>query len=203
LSSIAPSGLAIFSFQSNGITVSEAGVPAQPAGTAFRLYAESLGDFDHNASGSTRTGLAVANTSSQATTVIAEVLNLDGTSGLIGTIAIPGNGQTALYLNQIPGIQTLLTPFRGMLRLTSFAPITVVGLRARYNERTDQLISTTPPSNESIPPPVSGIFFPHFADAGGYTTQFVLFGGQPGDTPSGTLEFVSQSGAAMSLVIRQ
>jgi hypothetical protein len=203
LNSSAPSGLAIFSFQSRGITVSEASVPAQPPGTAYRLYAESLGDFDHNAAGSTRTGLAIANTSAQATTVIVEVLNLDGSSGLIGTMAIPGNGQTALYLNQIPGIQTLLTPFRGMLRLTSFTPITVVGLRARFNERTDQLITTTPPANESVAPPVFGIFFPHFADAGGYTTQFVLFGGQPRETPSGTLQFVSPTGAAMSLVIRQ
>jgi trimeric autotransporter adhesin len=199
----APSGLAIFSFQSHGVTVSEAGVPAEPAGSAFRVFVESFSDFDHGASGSTRTGLAIANTSSRATTVIVEVKNLDGSTGLIGTLAIPGNGQTSLFLNQIPGIKTLLTPFRGMLRLTSFAPITVVGIRARYNERNDLLITTTPAGNENLPPPASGIYFPHFADAGGYITQFLLFSGQPGQTPSGTLQFVSQDGGAMNLVIRQ
>src|SRR5262249_42883933 len=139
----APSGLAIFSFKSRGVTVSEAGIPAQKAGEAFRIYAESEGDFDKNAAGSTRTGLAIANTSSQSTVVIVEVNNLDGSSGLIGTINIPANGQTSLFLNQIPGIQTLVTPFHGILRLSSFTPVTIVGLRARYNERNDLLITTT------------------------------------------------------------
>jgi len=198
-----PAGLTIFSFQNRGITVSEAGVASASPGSAFRLFVESFGDFDQAASGSTRTGLAIANTSPQTTTVIVEVKDLDGSTGLIGTISIPGNGQTSLFMNQILGIQTLLTPFRGMLQLTSFAPITIVGLRARYNERNDLLITTTPPGNESIPPPSSGLYFPHFADAGGYSTQFVLFSGQPGETSSGTLQFVSQAGGTVNLVIRQ
>jgi hypothetical protein len=195
-----PAGLAIFAFQNGGVTVSEAGVPAASPGSAFRVFAESSGDFDHGAVGSTRTGLAIANTSPQATTVIVEVKNLDGNTGLIGTLSIPANGQKALFLNQIPGIQSLLTPFRGMLELTSFAPITIVGLRARYNERNDLLITTTPPGNEDVPPPSSGLYFPDFADAGGYTTQFVLFSAQPGQRPSGTFQLVPQAGAVVKLV---
>ena len=198
-----PTGLVIFSFKSGGITVSEAGVSAEPAGTAFRVFGESFGNFDQGGSGSTRTGLAIANTSSQPTTVVVEVKNLDGNSGLIGTIPIPGNGQASLFLNQIKGIESLLTPFRGMLRLTSFTPVTVAGIRARFNERRDLLITTTPPGNENQSPPASGIYFPHFADAGGYTTQFILFPADPGQTSSGTLQFMSQAGGAMSLVIRQ
>ena len=196
-----PAGLAIFSFQNRGVTVSDAGVPAAPPGSAFRVFVESFGDFDQAAAGSTRTGLAIANTSPQATTVVVEVKGLDGNTGLIGTLSIPGNGQTSLFLNQIPGIQTLLTPFRGMLQLTSFAPIAIVGLRARYNERNDLLITTTPPGDEGVPPPVSGLYFPHFADAGGYSTQFILFSAQPGQTPSGTLQLVSKAGEAVNLVL--
>jgi hypothetical protein len=169
---------------------------------AFWLYAESSGDFDHGAPGATRTGLAIANPSSQPTTVIVEVRNLDGNAGLVGTIPVPAKGQTSLLLNQIPGIETLLTPFHGMLRLTSLAPVTIVGLRARYNERNELLITTTPPANESAPPPASGLFFPHFADAGGFSTQFVLFDGQTGQSSSGTLQFMSQAGDPMNLVIK-
>jgi sugar lactone lactonase YvrE len=197
-----PAGLAIFSLQSRGITVSLTGIPAAPAGSAFRVFAESFGDFDRSAVGSVRTGLAIANTSAQATVVLVEVKTLSGDTGLVGTISVPGNGQASLFLSQIPGIDTLLTPFRGMLRLTSLTPITVAGIRARYNERNDLLVTTTPPGNESITPPASGVYFPQFADAGGYNTQFVLFSGQPGQTSSGSLQFVSQSGAAMNLVIR-
>jgi hypothetical protein len=76
----------------------------------------------------------------------------------IGTLGIPANGQTSLFLNQIPGIQTLVSPFRGMLELTSFDPITIIGLRAQYNERTDVLITTTPPADESVPPSASNVF---------------------------------------------
>jgi len=202
-STSAPSGLSIFSFQNLGVTVSEAGVPAAPPGSAFRVFVESSGDFDHAADGSMRTGLAIANTSPQATSVIVEVKSLRGDTGLIGTLTIPGNGQRSLFLNQIPGIQTLLTPFRGMLQLTSFAPITIVGLRARYNERNDLLITTTPAGDVGMPPPASGLYFPHFADAGGYSTQFVLFSAQPGQRPTGTLQLVPQAGGAVNLVLSQ
>jgi hypothetical protein len=198
-----PAGSIIFSFQNRGVTVSEAGVPAASPGSAFRVFVEASGDFDQGAAGSTRTGLAIANTTPQATSVVVEVKNLDGNTGLIGIVSIPGNGQKALFLNQIPGIQTLLTPFRGMLQLTSFAPITITGLRARYNERNDLLITTTPPGDESIPPPASGLYFPHFATAGGYSTQFVLFSAQPGQRPSGTFQLVPQAGESVNLALSQ
>lgn len=198
-----PDGLTIFSFQNRGVTVSEAGVSAASPGSAFRVFVESFGDFDRAAAGSMRTGLAIANTSPQATIVVVEVKNLDGNTGLIGTLSIPGNGQTSLFLNQIPGIQTLLTPFSGMLQLTSFAPITLVGLRGRYNERNDLLITSTPPGDDAVPPPASGMYFPHFAAAGGYSTRFVLFSAQPGQRPSGTLQLVPQAGGAVNLVLGQ
>ena len=41
----APSGPAIFSFRNGGITVTEAGVLAEPTGTAFRLYTEASGSI--------------------------------------------------------------------------------------------------------------------------------------------------------------
>jgi sugar lactone lactonase YvrE len=104
----APSGLAIFSFRNGATTVAEAGVPAVPAGTAFRLYAEASGDFSHSAAGSIQTGLAVANTSTNAATVTLELSKLDGSStGLTGTRPVPANGQVAVFLNQITGFGSL------------------------------------------------------------------------------------------------
>jgi hypothetical protein len=199
-----PSGLAIFSYQYHGITLSEAGVQAQPAGTDFLLYAEAVGDFDHGAPNSTRTGLAIANTSSQDTTVIVGVSGFNGTVGLTGTVKVPANGMTSLLLNQIPEIQTLLTPYHGILQISSLpeAPVTIVGIRARYNERQDLLITTTPPANDAIQPLAPGMFFPHFADGGGYTTQFILYDSTAGPISAGAVNFVSQSGQAMSLVIQ-
>jgi hypothetical protein len=192
--SVVPSGLAIFSFRKAGITVSEAGVPAGTAGAAFRLYAEAIGSI--------QTGIAVANTSSNAATVAVEVTRLDGSSiGLTGTISIPANGQAAVFLNQVQGLGSLQTPLQGVLRLSSSAPIAATGLRSRYNERNDFLITTTPPTNESAPPSSSALFFPHIADSGGYTTQFILFSGRPG-SPAGNVQFFSQTGGALNVTLQ-
>ena len=74
--SIAPSGLAVFSFTTRGKTVSEAGVSALPAGSAFRVYVESSGMPEQI--GSIRTGLAITNAADTANTVTLEVTDLDG-----------------------------------------------------------------------------------------------------------------------------
>jgi hypothetical protein len=191
-SGTAPSGLVVFSFQNGGITVSEAGVPAVTAGTAFRTYAEF--------NGSIQTGIAVANTSSNDATITLDVTNLDGSSkGLTGTLRIPANGQTAMFLNQIDGFASLQAPFQGLLRLSSSSPIVVTSLRGRYNERGDFLMTTTPALNEATPASSAPVFFPQIADSGGFTTQFILFSGQPGSGSSGTIQYFSQAGGALNL----
>jgi len=195
-----PSGVVVFSFKNQGVTVSEAGVQAEPAGTAFRVYAESLGNF--GSVGSIRTGLAVANTSPYSTGVVVEVENLDGSTGLVGVISLPPYGQKSVFLDQIPGLEYLVSTFQGVLRLSSYTPFVVAGLRGRFNERNDLLITTTPPANENAPPRVGDMFFPHIVDAGGYSTQFVLLSGQPAQPASGVLRLYSQSGPALNLILR-
>ena len=78
----------------------------------------------------------------------------------------------------------------------------MIGLRERYNERNDFLVTTTPPVNEAVPPSTSALFFPHIADSGGYTTQFILFSAQPGSSSSGTMQLFSQTGGALNVTIQ-
>ena len=130
-----------------------------------------------------------------------ELTDLDGTpTGLTGSASVPGNGQIALFLNQIEGFEFLMLPFRGVLRIStgSSSGVSVVGLRGRYNERTDFLITTTPPSNEADAARTGEFLFPHLVDSGGYTTQFVLFSGT-GLTSAGTVSFHEQSGGSLDL----
>ena len=60
-------------------------------------------------------------------------------------MTLAANSQVGTFLSQIPGFQYVSLPFQGLLRLTSSTPIAVVGLRGRYNERGDFIITTTPP----------------------------------------------------------
>ncbi|HYK92147.1 MAG TPA: SBBP repeat-containing protein [Acidobacteriota bacterium] len=192
----APSGLAIFSYMNLGVTVAEAGAPAAGTGSAFRMYVEASGG-----EGSIQTGIAVANPSTSPAPLTFELSTLSGTgTGHVGTSTVPAKGQIALFLKQIPGFESLPSPFRGVLRVSTkstAAKVSVIGLRGRYNERHDFLITTTPPSNEATPASVAELIFPHFVRGGGYTTQFVLFSGSAGQSSSGVLRFYSQAGQAL------
>jgi hypothetical protein len=192
-----PVGVAVFSFKNAGVTVSDAGVQPVAPSSAFRMYAESAG--------SVQTGIAIANPSANAAPVTFELTTLSGASlGLTGSATVPANGQTSMFLNQIQGFSALPNPFRGVLRLStsSAGGISVVGIRGRYNERGDFLITTTQAVDESRPAPATELFFPHFADGGGYTTQFILFNGSADQASAGSLRFFTQSGQPLSLTVR-
>ena len=189
----APIPLVVFSFRPAGITLSEAGVGAA-TGTAFRMYVESFGV--EGSPGNIQSGIAIANNTAANAAVTLELTNLNGSSAGLpspASLTVPAGGHTAQFLGQFfPGLRG---PFRGILRVsTTSAGIAVVGLRARYNERSDFLITTTPPANEASPLGSAELYFPHLADGGGYTTQFILFSGTEGQSASGSLILVQQSG---------
>ena len=109
-----------------------------------------------------------------------------------------------LYLKDAVSTNKLASPFQGVLRISTTATggISVVGLRGRYNERGDFLITTTQPNNESTAASSTELFFPHFADGGGYTTQFILYNGSTDQSSSGSLRFFNQTGQTLSLSVR-
>jgi len=198
----APSGLVVFSYRNAGVTVAESGVPALPSASTFRLYAEASGDFNAAAVGSIQTGFAIANPSFSPASVSFELTTLDGTStGLTGSAVVPANGQIAMFLNQIDGFQSLPQSFRGLLRVSG-SGIFVVGLRGRYNQRQDFLITTTSPVDEASLLTGAEYVFPHLADGGGYTTQFILYSGIANQTSSGSVRFFGQLGQPLNLSLQ-
>jgi hypothetical protein len=187
-----PEGTAIFSYKTRGVTVSQAGIASSAGGKAFRMYAEVAAD-------SIRTGVAVNNTTSTEAEVNFELTRMDGTStGLRGSVKVPAHGQRGIFLNEIAGLQSLSAPFSGIMRITSATNITASGLRTRLNERGSFLFTTTAARSE-LEPAANQLVFPHIADGGGYTTQFILFSGSAGQPQSGDLEFHSQSGGTLSI----
>ena len=194
---VAPSSLVVFSYKPAGITVSEAGVPGI-LGSAFRMYVETTAG---GASiGTIQSGVAIANTASTAATVTLELTGLDGASAASPVlITVPGNGQIARFVHEL--FPTLALPFKGVLRISGGASsgMSITGLRARYNERGDFLITTTPPSNEGNALTSAELLFPHLVNGGGWTTQFILFSGSAGQSSNGNLRFFKQDGTAFNL----
>jgi hypothetical protein len=175
----APTSAALFFFERNEVIVSEAGVAGMPAGTAFRTYAEAAGS--DNEAGFVETGLAIANPSTIPAVVTLELKTMGGQPvGLPVMFTLPGNGQVAKFISHL--FPTLVKPFRGFLRVTSTAPVSVTSLLCRYNERLDFLFTTTPPRNELEAASGSQLVFPHIASGGGFATQLVIFGNGTADT---------------------
>ena len=198
--SIAPSGLVVFSFTVGGKTVSEAGVPALPAGSAFRVYVESSGMPEQI--GSIRTGLAITNAADTANTVTLEVTDLDGTLAADPyTLPLPPSGQVAKFIDEF--FDSLPENFSGVLRVTSTADVAIVGLRLRYNDRGELKMTTTPPSNETDPPTKAYLYFPHIVDSAWWSTQFILFNRFAGQTSSGALSFIDADGESWILPTTQ
>ena len=195
----APIPLVIFSYRPAGtITVSEAGVPSI-SGNALRVYVESAGSI--------QSGIAIANNSPMPASVTFELTNLDGsTTGLPAPISgtLPASGHTARFLSQMfPGLPG---SFKGILRVsTASSGISVVGLRSRYNERNDFLITTTPPAIETAPSSSGELVLPHLADGGGYSTEFIFFSAAStggGGSSSGSLLLFNGSGQSLSLTLK-
>jgi hypothetical protein len=189
----APSGLVIFAVQNSGVTVSTTSVPAMPQGTAFRIYAESIGTI--GSVGSIQSALAISNPSSTPVMARLNIFNMDGSpTGISRWIYIPAGGQIAKYVDELVNLPN---NFKGVVKLSTATPVVVTSLRTRYNERRDLLVTTTPPWDEADPPITGEMDFPHVINGGGYTTQLVLIA--PGSySSSGKLSLMSQSGAPLT-----
>ena len=148
-----------------------------------------------------RSGIALTNSSGAPTTVSLELTDLDGTAtGATESLTIPASGHIARFIDEF--FPALTTPFAGILRIASTAPdIAAVGLRLAINPRDDILVTTTPPVDENAAPTASGLFFPHFVDSGGWTTQVILFSGSTGQSASGVIRFTGQDGQPLRLSV--
>jgi hypothetical protein len=189
-----PATFAIFSYRAGSVTVASASVPAIRTGSAFRMFIERSGQ-------SLQSGVAIANPSANPAVVNFEVTNLDGQSvGLTGSITIGPARQVSLFVNEIPGLQSVPLQFRGVLRITSpSGGLAITGLRGRINERGEFLITTTPPLSEADLPSTGELIVPHLVDSGGYTTQLILYGAYAGQNSAGLIQFFAQTGIGLEL----
>ena len=200
-----PHAHAILSRTAGGVLIFQTSVEGQLPLRSFRVYAESVGDFDAGIAGSTRSSVALANPAQTPVTVRLELRGLDGTLlRLSQPFAVPPVGQVAMFLNQVPGFETMTAPFEGILRITvtSGSGVTGSGFRAIFNERGNTLITTTGPLSENAGVP-GQIVFPHIAEGGGYTTQIIVISGTAGESNSGLLSFFNQQGSPLNLTLAE
>jgi hypothetical protein len=192
-----PTALAIFRYNTNGVTVSEAGVPSVVPSTAFRMYEYDCGEYV----GQIQTGIAITNPGTSSATVTVALTGLNGAAaGFSTTLIVPPSGQVARFMREL--FPTLPFPFHGVARISSSSAIAVTALRGDYNGRNDFLITTALPTNENASASTAEVIFPHLVNLGGYTTEFVLYSGVSGQTSSGVMSFYTQNGTPLSLELQ-
>jgi hypothetical protein len=194
----APSALAVLSSQTGNTVVSEAGVSGTPLGNTFRMYVEVAGNLAATERGSISTGVALANPGASPAVVNVELFNTEGAStGLRGSLTIPPSAQKANFVHDIAGLNNLPLPFTGTMRIVSDKPISILGIRGRYNEASNFLMTTLPAFSEG---PVTNAerVFPHLADGGGFTTQFILMNTNSGGS-TGVIKYFNGRGQPLGL----
>ncbi len=168
-----PSGIAIFQFRdSEGVLVSEAGIPASEPLQEGRIFAEVNGPVN--------TGLAIANPNDTPAGINFFFTDTDGERFAEGYIELGPHRQIAKFLDQEPFNSGEVES--GTFTFTSSAPIAVIALRGLTN-RDGEFLMTTLPVAPLAPPrsaytsyrgPSDTVYFPHFTDGNGWVTQVIL-----------------------------
>jgi hypothetical protein len=178
-----PPALAIISYRQNGVLISEVGIPASAP--------QSVGRFNVEFTPSINTGFAVANPNDSEATVSFFFTDTNGRDSGKGALKVASHGQIARFLDETPFNASGLT--NGTFTFSSNIPVAAVAIRGRVNERSEFLMTPLPIANPDNTTTVT-VFFPHFADGGGWTTHFDLVN-PTNATISGTFTFVNQAGS--------
>ena len=127
-------GVSMIGLRTNGVLVTEGGVPASPAVPSGRIYAEV-----HN---TVNTGLALSNSSGLDATISYYFTDAAGTDFGSGSFRLLAYHQIAAFLNQAPF--NLSVDLQGTFTFTSTVPVGALALRGIFNERSEFVFTTLP-----------------------------------------------------------
>ncbi|MBZ5535622.1 MAG: hypothetical protein LAO31_06670 [Acidobacteriia bacterium] len=181
---------AIFGFTQSGILTSEASISASSPMTAARLVVDfSLADGRYS-------GVAVSNPSDGSLTLSVQLNDAEGSETACPEQSLPGKGHFAMFASQLcPDISD---PFLGTLTLTSSTPFVATTLLWGTNSHGEPLFNSLPVADPTLPPQGNVLFFPHFADGGGFTSELLLMNLTP-SAIAGTVSFFSDNGQPAAL----
>jgi hypothetical protein len=191
-----PSGAVIFGGSSTtGGLASQAGVLNAVPTTQARLYIERAPAPPLNRN----TGIALVNYNGPSTSanVTLSLTSLDGTFNQATTLTVPPNGHVAKFIDQLYDTGVVPGNFRGMLTLTSNAPIALITLRLTANQIGDNLYSTLPVANLNVPP-VGNQYLVQIVNGGGYATQIILIN-TSGSDGSVRVSFMDDNGNVVAV----
>jgi hypothetical protein len=188
-SMLMPVGLGIFSFTSKKVMISETGIAAAVSTNHARLYMDLSDKLSM--------GIALANPGGTPMSVNVSAFKSDGTTGAGNSqepLKLEVNGHAAMFVDGL--VKDLPADFKGVLDVSSKDSFAALTLRCHTNER-DEFLMTTFPIADPNRPALAPILFPHFAEGGGYGTEFIFL--SPGGPSSISLEMFGETGNPIDL----
>ncbi len=207
-----PYATAVFRFRQNGVTVSEAGVPASPPTTQARVFIEYRSETaptpGQSGSGAVdiNTGIAAVNTGSATANIALALRALDGSILATGHGTLPAGRHFSKFVDQLKDIASdFIFPAGfssdlhfGSLEISSDQPLSLLAVRGAVNQRNEFLTTTTPVADMTQLLSNSAVYFPQVADGGGYSSSLLLMNTSAG-TESGILQILDNDGNPMAV----
>lgn len=147
---------------SNGILITEAGVPASSELRSGRIYAET--------SPTVSTGIALSNLTSQDAVVAYYFTDAMGNDFGSGSFPLAANHQMSGFLNE--SMFNGPTGFQGSFTFFSTVPLGAIAIRGFTNERAEFLFTTVPVAPVSVSN--TAAVLPEFVDGPGWVTSLIL-----------------------------
>jgi sugar lactone lactonase YvrE len=186
--STAPAGTIVFRFVKDDTVVTEAAVAAVRATTLSRIYVDYIGS---------RTGFAIANSSQQAANVTFRLLDRYGVEESTTTLSLAAGAHTAKFADEL--FPNVADGFTGLMEIQSPVAIAPVTLKLHVNSRFDQILTTLPVADLTLPASSAPVILPQIAIGQGFSTRLIFL--HPGSVSdaNGQMRFVQSDGTPMSV----
>ncbi len=172
----APAGAALLQLRDGQGLVTEAGVEVTNAGSAARVFVDTVG---------TRTGMAIANSSNVAAEVDLTLVDRFGFQQAESQRTLLAGGHLAVFVDELFG--PLAPGFTGTIDLRSETPVAVTSLKLTLNARAQQVLTTLPVVRPGSL--ATATLFPQVVLGGGFSTRLILINGETGLSAAGTIAF--------------
>jgi len=161
--STAPVAGAVFTYTQGGLLMAATGVSATTPARRLRFFFDRTTGHD--------TGFAIVNASDSAARFELSVRFTSGSAGSRSSQTLSSRNHMARFVSQ--ALSGLSTGTRGFIEVSSDAPIAMIALRSTVSG-TRTLLSTIPVEDLDVSPPAGPLYFPHRAQGGGFSTEFIL-----------------------------
>jgi hypothetical protein len=208
---VVPFATGAFGLTQNGVVVSEAGVPTSVPTRSARIFVDrrtvpappdrlDAGTIDIN------TGVALVNLGPAPANLRFTLRDRAGATLATGEGTLDSGAHAAKFVDQLrdlapnftfPGNFAASVQF-GSLEIGSDQPLAILALRLTLNQRGETLLTTTPLADLAAAPSSAPLYFPQWADGGGFTTSVILVNTSAA-LETGTLQPFADDGSPLTV----